>query len=227
MEDIDENENEEVAKPTILDKKKFKDVLVLDPETGKVQQAMKPKRKARERNPATIEKQKIALQKARQAKNEYAKQRQADKEQSMLKLRAQQKQDRNQLNKQYKQNADKKVSEPQEEVPNTQEEEVDNNEPIDIRGMIRDVVRSEMLEQIPRLKPAQMPALPRRSRRKSYAPMSTDTEAEIEVKPTKAKRLHKIKAPPPQVPVTNSRVELPVPLLKKPDYNPMADIFGY
>jgi len=225
LEDIPENQPEIVEQPKIVNKKQFKEVLVLDPTTGKVQQAMKPKRKPRERNPETIEKQKKALEKARQKKIEYAKQREADKSQALLKLRAQQKQDRAELSKQYKRQGLEAIpEEPKTVVPETP---MQPDEPIDIRGMIRDVVRSEMLEHIPRV-PLVKPSLPiRRAHKKSYAPLSTDTEADmIEVRPVKPKKTHKIKAPPPQVPVVNSKVELPVPLLKKPEYNPMTDIFG-
>jgi len=219
LEDIEENQPEKVAEPMIVNKKQFKEVLVLDPTTGKVQPAMKPKRKPRARNPETIEKQKKALEKARQKKIEYAKQRDADKEQALLKLRAQQKQERAEVSKKYKKQALEAIpEEPQEEVPQAQIPS-QPDEPIDIRGMIRDVVRSEMLEHIPKVAPV-------RRARKAYPPLSTDTEADIQVKPVKAKKSQKVKPPPAQVPVPYSKVELPLPLLQKPAYNPMNDIFG-
>ena len=98
-------------------------------------------------------------------------------------------------------------------------------EAFDIRGMIRDVVRSEMLSHTgpPILLPRRR-SQSRRQIRKLYD--STDTETNIETKPIKPIKTHN-KPLPMQVAIPQSKVELPIPLLKRPEYNIMQDIFGH
>lgn len=116
----------------------------------------------------------------------------------------------------------KPISEDKPDIPDKPDEN------FDIRGMIRDVVRSELLDRMPPQQPLFLPSKTRtkgrRHRAPTYTNLSTDTESNIETVPVRSKRLHN-KPLPPQVAVPQLKVELPAPLLKKPEYNIMKDLF--
>lgn len=104
-------------------------------------------------------------------------------------------------------------------------EAVQDDSPIDLRGMIRDVVRSEMLDHIPKMSMQRVDQVqhPRRKHK-----ISTYTDSEIDVEKVKIRKPKKLISQPKQILVPQSKIEQPISNFnKKPEYNPFVDIFGF